>query len=89
MKETRREKTLWWVFGILIIAYCLVPVVWIASLSFKSPAQLSDKQFWPSNATWDNYSFILSGGASDLFLPALALALPSPRVRPAGWWKMN
>ncbi len=71
MKETRGVKTLWWVAGILIILYCMIPVVWITSLSFKEPAQLSDKQFLPDNPSWSNYDFILTGGASDLFLPAL------------------
>jgi len=71
MKETGRTKTLWWVAGGLILIYCLIPVIWIISLSFKSPAQLSDKKFWPSDPSWTNYDFILAGGASDLFLPAL------------------
>jgi multiple sugar transport system permease protein len=71
MTDSRRTTTLWWVFGIIIIGYCLIPVAWITSQSFKSPAQLSDKQFWPSNPNFDNYSFILTGGASDLFLPSL------------------
>ncbi len=71
MKDSRRTTILWWVFGILIIGYCLVPVAWITSLSFKSPAQLSDKQFWPNKPGWGNYDFIINGGASDLFLPAL------------------
>ena len=71
MKETRGAKILWWVAGTLIILYCMVPVIWITSLSFKEPAQLSDKQFWPDNPSWSNYDFILTGGASDLFLPAL------------------
>jgi multiple sugar transport system permease protein len=71
MKETGRTKALWWVAGVLILLYCLLPVVWIVSLSFKSPAQLSDQKFWPTNPNWSNYEFVLSGGASDLFLPAL------------------
>ena len=71
MKETGRTKTLWWVAGGLILLYCMIPVIWIISLSFKSPAALSDKKFWPADPNWSNYDFILAGGASDLFLPAL------------------
>jgi multiple sugar transport system permease protein len=71
MKETGREKTLWWVAGILILVYCMVPVIWILSVSLKAPAQLSDKNFWPSDPSWTNYDFILTGGASDIFLPSL------------------
>jgi multiple sugar transport system permease protein len=71
MKESGRTRATWWVAAALILLYCLIPVIWIISLSFKAPAQLSDKKFWPANPGWDNYEFILSGGASDLFLPAL------------------
>jgi multiple sugar transport system permease protein len=49
----------------------MVPVIWIVSVSLKAPAQLSDKNFWASDPSWTNYDFILTGGASDLFLPAL------------------
>jgi multiple sugar transport system permease protein len=66
-----RQRAAWWVAGVLIMVYCLVPVVWIISLSFKAPAQLSDRRFWPEDPSWTNYEFILTGGASDLFLPAL------------------
>jgi multiple sugar transport system permease protein len=66
-----KEKTWWWIGGALIILYCLFPIAWIISLSFKTTADLANKQFLPSAWTWDNYSTILTGSASDLFLPAL------------------
>jgi multiple sugar transport system permease protein len=71
MKTSRGATIAWWVGGALIIAYCLLPVVWIVSLSFKAPASLTDKRFFPQNPSGENYSFIISGDAADLFLPAL------------------
>jgi multiple sugar transport system permease protein len=66
-----REKTWWWIGGVLIILYCLFPIAWILSLSFKDPSDIDNRQFLPSLFTWDNYSQIFTGSASDLFLPAL------------------
>lgn len=68
-----RKKVLWGVGGLLIIVYCLFPIAWIVSVSFKAPSDLANKSFLPSGgaATLENYRLILTGGASDLFLPAL------------------
>jgi multiple sugar transport system permease protein len=71
MGNESRQRT-WWIVGsILIIIYCLFPVAWIVSLSFKSPADLTNQQFLPTEATFGNYEEIFTGGASDLFLSAL------------------
>ena len=66
-----RERTLWIVAGVAIILYALFPIGWIVSLSFKAPADISNGQFMPTVFTWENYSLILTGDASELFLPAL------------------
>src|SRR3954465_9155339 len=68
---SRRERIWWIVGGVLIVIYCLFPIAWIISLSFKAPADIANGQFLPTQVTWDNYSTILTGTASDLFLPAL------------------
>src|SRR3954451_10410717 len=68
---SRREKTWWWIAGVVILLYCLFPIAWIISLSFKGPADIANQQFLPTTATTENYSTILTGSASDLFLPAL------------------
>jgi len=68
---SRRDRTWWIVGGILIVIYALFPIAWIVSLSFKSAADLSNGQFLPTTWSTENYRFILTGGASDLFLPAL------------------
>ncbi|MEW9266814.1 carbohydrate ABC transporter permease [Kineococcus endophyticus] len=68
---TRKEKVLWYVGALVIVLYAVVPVAYIISMSFKSEAALSDKQFFPSQWTWANYDGIFRGNGSDLFLPAL------------------
>ena len=66
-----REKVFWWIGGAFIVVYALFPVAWIVSLSFKAAGDLANGQFLPSDPTWENYELILTGTASDLFLPAL------------------
>jgi len=68
---SRREKNWWIVAGVLIVVYALFPIAWIISLSFKAPSDLANGQFLPTKATSENYKLILTGDASDLFLPAL------------------
>ena len=68
---SRREKTWWIIGGILIVLYCLFPIAWIVALSLKAPEDIANGQFLPSGVTWENYSTILTGSASELFLPAL------------------
>jgi multiple sugar transport system permease protein len=66
-----RKKVTWWIVGAVIAFYCLFPIAWIVSVSLKAPSDLANKSFLPSAVTWQNYELILTGGASDLFLPAL------------------
>ncbi|SDH10285.1 carbohydrate ABC transporter permease [Klenkia brasiliensis] len=66
-----KEKTLWIIGGVLIALYCLAPIAWIISLSFKAPSDLSNAQFLPTTASSENYATIFTGSGSDLFLPAL------------------
>jgi multiple sugar transport system permease protein len=68
---SRREKTWWWIAAIVILLYCLFPIAWIVSLSFKDPSDISNQSFLPTTFTGVNYSEIFTGSASDLFLPAL------------------
>jgi multiple sugar transport system permease protein len=68
---SRRERTWWWIAGILILIYCLFPIAWIISLSFKDPSDISNQSLLPTTFTGVNYSEIFTGSASDLFLPAL------------------
>jgi multiple sugar transport system permease protein len=66
-----RARVFWLIGAVVIILYALFPVAWIISLSFKSPADLTNQKFLPTSLAWDNYQQIFTGGAKDLFLPAL------------------
>jgi multiple sugar transport system permease protein len=58
----------WGVLDAIVVVYALVPVLWIASLSFKTPATLTDGNFWPRQWTLDNYRTIFN---TDQFVRAL------------------
>jgi multiple sugar transport system permease protein len=53
-----------------ILFYALIPVIWLVSLSFKTPATVGDKKFVPQDTTFDNYTTLFNGG------------LDSPLLRP-------
>jgi multiple sugar transport system permease protein len=50
-----------WIGFIVILIWCLLPVAWIISLSFKSISEttVGSPQFLPKDATWDNYQSLL------------------------------
>ncbi|MEU2183376.1 carbohydrate ABC transporter permease [Streptomyces thermolilacinus] len=51
----KRHLTGWTVANIVVVAYALFPVWWIAALSFKHPSTLTDGNFFPTRWTWENY----------------------------------
>ncbi|MGH3696080.1 MAG: carbohydrate ABC transporter permease [Pseudonocardiaceae bacterium] len=58
--DTPGRKTGWALLNLLVFAYALIPVLWIASLSFKSTASVTDGNFIPQEWTLDNYRGIFS-----------------------------
>jgi multiple sugar transport system permease protein len=68
MTTSRRGQVFWIIGSVIIVVYALIPILWIISLSFKSPQTLTDKRFIPSDWTWENYRSIFS---TDLFTRAL------------------
>jgi trehalose/maltose transport system permease protein len=58
----------WAIASVLIIIYTLIPVAWIASLSFKKGDDINNQRFLPSEWTWDNYSTVFK---EDQFKSAL------------------
>ena len=59
----------WWiVLNVLVVLYALIPVLWIASLSLKTPATITDGYFIPREWTLDNYRNIFN---TDMFIRAL------------------
>ena len=66
---TTRQKVGWGTANLVAIALALIPVLWIVSLSFKTPAAITDPSFIPSQWTWSNYSGILT--SSDFIRPLI------------------
>ncbi|HEV2451479.1 MAG TPA: carbohydrate ABC transporter permease [Streptosporangiaceae bacterium] len=60
MAATARQRTGWTTANIVAIVLALIPVVWILSLSFKTPGSITDPTFFPTHWTWSNYSGILT-----------------------------
>ncbi|WP_344243971.1 carbohydrate ABC transporter permease [Actinocorallia libanotica] len=57
---------------LLVLLYALVPVVWLVSLSVKTPGAVADGSFVPREWTWRNYRSIF---ANDEFLRGLVNSL--------------
>jgi trehalose/maltose transport system permease protein len=68
--ESGRARLGWSVAIVIVLVYALIPVLWLISLSLKTPATVSDRKFIPQSTTFDNYSALFSGG------------LDSPLLRP-------
>ncbi|HEV2059740.1 MAG TPA: carbohydrate ABC transporter permease [Solirubrobacteraceae bacterium] len=71
MQNRSPRSYLAWTVAIgVILFYALIPVMWLLSLSFKTPATVSDKKFFPQEVTTENYTGLFTGG------------LESPLLRP-------
>jgi multiple sugar transport system permease protein len=61
-RTTLQQKSGWGIGNVVVIALALIPVIWLFSLSFKTPAAILDPSFLPSHwSSWtvSNYSQIL------------------------------
>jgi len=57
---TPRQRAGWGAANFVVLALALIPVLWLLSLSFKTPAAVLDPSLWPAQWTWGNYSGILT-----------------------------
>ena len=61
----------WWtVWGVIILAWALFPLLWMTSLAFKSPDTFrsGSPSFFPEDWTWDNFDTVFN---DSLFTSAL------------------
>src|ERR1700719_1383386 len=56
---TPRQKIGWGTTNFVVVALALIPVLWMVSLSFKTPTAVLDPSFIPHAWTWGNYTQIL------------------------------
>jgi len=59
VSTTPRQRFGWGFANLVVIVLALIPVLWLVSLSFKTPAAVLDPSFIPAQWTWGNYSEIL------------------------------
>ncbi len=65
MRRGSREYASWSIGIALVLAFALVPVLWILSLSLKTPESVTDGSFIPHHWTFDNYNALFQGGFSN------------------------
>jgi len=67
-EHSSARKWRWGLLDAIVVVYAFIPVLWIASLSFKTPETLTDGRFVPRVWTLENYRTIFT---TDQFVRAL------------------
>ncbi|MCM3556527.1 carbohydrate ABC transporter permease [Janibacter melonis] len=81
MADTSKGTGIWTVLAVPVMVWTVIPLLFMVSLSLKSAETLADPSqsvlgnFWPKDPTLENYELIFTGGASELFTPALRNSL--------------
>jgi ABC-type sugar transport system, permease component len=65
MQRGTRQYAFWSIVIALVLIFALIPVIWIISLSFKTPESVIDGRFIPAHWTLDNYKVLFQGGISN------------------------
>ena len=65
MQRGTREYAFWSIAIVLVLIFALIPIIWIISLSFKTPESVTDGRFIPAHWTLDNYKVLFEGGISN------------------------
>jgi multiple sugar transport system permease protein len=65
MGRGSREYALWSIGILLVLAFALIPVLWLISVSLKPPEAVTDGRFIPSEFSLDNYKSLFEGGIDD------------------------
>jgi multiple sugar transport system permease protein len=65
MQRGTREYTFWSIAIAAVLVFALIPIVWIISLSLKTPDSVTDGRFIPAHWTLDNYKVLFEGGFSN------------------------
>lgn len=73
---TSRQRIFWLLGLVIIVFYALFPVLWILSLSLKTPATITEfsnlgEALIPQEPTLDNYSALFTNGLDGPFLKPL------------------
>ena len=61
-RPVTRRTTVWALIDTAVVAYTILPVLWILSLSLKPTSMVKDGRLIPASVTFDNYRAIFRGG---------------------------
>jgi multiple sugar transport system permease protein len=78
--RTAQEKILWLLGMVVVVFYALFPVLWIVSISLKTPATVTEfgnlgQALVPQDPTLDNYKTLFTDGLDGPFLRPLINSL--------------
>jgi multiple sugar transport system permease protein len=62
MTHSPKERLAWTAGLGVVLFYALIPVLWLVSLSLKSPDTVTDKRFIPKDLSFENYETLFKGG---------------------------
>jgi multiple sugar transport system permease protein len=65
MGRGSREYAYWSIAILAVLAFALIPVLWLISVSLKPPEAVTDGRFIPSEVSLDNYKSLFEGGIDD------------------------
>jgi multiple sugar transport system permease protein len=65
MRRGSREYTLWSIAITLVLIFAFIPVLWIISVSLKTPETVGDGRVIPADWTLDNYKTLFEGGVDN------------------------
>ncbi|HEY5816056.1 MAG TPA: carbohydrate ABC transporter permease [Solirubrobacterales bacterium] len=65
MERGSREYVLWSIGIVVVLAFALIPVLWLISLSLKPTEAVADGRFIPSEISFENYETLFEGGVDD------------------------
>ncbi len=71
LQRGTKEYTLWSVGLLAVFVFAMFPVLWIVSLSLKTPATIGDGGLLPDKFTLKNYETLFKGGFDSPFLAPL------------------
>lgn len=65
MERGSREYALWSIGIAVVLIFALIPVLWLISVSLKTPESITDGRFIPSEVSLDSYKSLFEGGIDE------------------------
>jgi trehalose/maltose transport system permease protein len=65
MERGSREYVLWSIGIVVVLIFALIPVLWLISVSLKTPESITDGRFIPSEVSLDSYKSLFEGGIDE------------------------